>query len=1590
MVDPAESGVAKPGLTLQTLSQIPDSPSPQLHLQPTPKTPADEGKEFFLSEICAGEQPVRVYELRLDPDGGPNKERSYIRLPPAYIPYILRVSLDAGTPASKNGIFKTNFPIDGGAFDREAFVERKLPTDFSKPIQVDLPISHAGAFVYWVEYDGDAPGERIKGREGYFNVDPILRVPARSHILSNDLKPLLPDEGGAAILQGVVNLPLDGLAILTVVSKWMGPISTWRKHFKEASDRGYTMLHWTPLQERGASDSPYSIKDQRKYDLSIYDSPVDFQAAVSQMEDVLRIAKDDYGLLSLTDVVLNHTASDSTWLLDHPEAGYSPSNTPHLAPALEIDTAILEFSSSLADRGLPTHVGSQQDLDLLMDAFSQHLKSKSTWQFYVLDVDTEKAALMSSLSSNVIIPWVGNDVSGKSVVAIAEIVRSSGLVKGLGTLSGRFCAHVDGSVSAGLMKAAFTDLGSDAGTLAEAWARVVDVLNVPLYEEWEEDTRIALDNIRNRVKYTRLEEHGPKLGEISRESLLVEPYFTRLPKAGSDPGTYSLANNGWIWNADPLANFALPPSKAYLRREVIVWSDCVKLRYGSGPSENPWLWTFMTDYVTSLAQTFDGFRIDNCHSTPLHVGVAMLDAARKTNPNLYICAELFTGSEEMDLLFVRKLGVNSLIRESGNAGDPKEFSRIMYRFGLGKPIGSMDAACMTSSEELAPPFGQGPTRSCIVTPLNGSIPHAVMYDLTHDNESYLDKRTAEHALATAGIVTFGYCAVASVKGFDDLYPKLLKLVEEKRVYEITQLGKNSGIARAKRVLNGLRREMVLDGFEEGHVFQDGNYIMIQRLHPGTQKGYLLVAHTAFDRRPKDRGWVNTIDLSRTRAKFVCGFAIEIPSYEDSQDPDMIKGLPGRLLDLPEVPVAWETHTTGPLSQIVVPDFFPPGSIMIFETQLQQHDPSLDTFCMSDTDAAFSDLSLVDLNVVLYRADGEERDATSGAFGVYDVPNLGTLTYCGLEGWIHPLRRVMRYNDLGHPLCENLRQGCWAMDYTVARLSEQTDKFPNLVGPAGWLQERFDKVKKGVPTFMRPKFFAIVVSTAYKAARRAAIEQCSEFVSTGPSFTQNLAMCAVQMYGMVPSASLDPGKATPSLAAGLPHFSTEWTRCWGRDVFISLRGLFLTTGNYEGARNHILAFASTLKHGLIPNLLDSVRNPRYNSRDSPWWMLQNIQDYVNMAPNGLTILSEPVKRRFPADDSWVAWDDPRAYAYTSTLAEVIQEILQRHASGISFREYNAGPNLDMQMSDRGFNISVRVDWETGFVFGGNESNCGTWQDKMGESVRAGTKGKPGTPRDGAPVEIIGLVKSTLRWLDQLATEGKFPFDGVIASIDGKDTLVTYRQWNDLIQQSFEKHFYIPLDPSDDYKYAIDSKLVNRRGIYKDVFGSGPGREWSDYQFRANFPIAMTVAPELFNEEHALGVLRLADRILRSPLGMKTLDPNDAQYRPYYDNSNDSDDPAVAKGLNYHNGPEWGWPLGYFLRAYLHFDTRVGAGKDDPLQTLHFLHRALLEPRHHIEADPWAGIPELTNKDGAYCRDSCNTQAWSASTLLDFLEDVRRYS
>ena len=83
-----------------------------------------------------------------------------------------------------------------------------------------------------------------------------------------------------------------------------------------------------------------------------------------------------------------------------------------------------------------------------------------------------------------------------------------------------------------------------------------------------------------------------------------------------------------------------------------------------------------------------------------------------------------------------------------------------------------------------------------------------------------------------------------------------------------------------------------------------------------------------------------------------------------------------------------------------------------------------------------------------------------------------------------------------------------------------------------------------------------------------------------------------------------------MSAGLPHFTTGWSRCWGRDTFISFRGIYLLNNLFNEAKEAILTFGSCLRHGLIPNLLDSCNNPRYNCRDACWWYIKAVKDYLD--------------------------------------------------------------------------------------------------------------------------------------------------------------------------------------------------------------------------------------------------------------------------------------------------------------------------------------------------------------------------------------------
>ncbi|KAF9397406.1 hypothetical protein BGX21_008912 [Mortierella sp. AD011] len=1411
--------------------------------------------------------PITIYRVALDDDGSPAENASYIRLPPPNKPYILRFKVITGSLASNQGVVWTNYPPEGKPFKRSEFYQHRL---VGVEPESDLMITASGAYEYYVEHspylqDGSIAWSRSKA--GYFVVDPQLTLTTHDGSTTTS------------------SIPLEGLVIESMVPKWMGKLSEWKPHLQIVSKSGYNMIHFVPLQYRGVSNSPYSIFDQLKFDPRLFEEE-DLEKSEEEQRAIVKKVIDEiessYGALSMTDIVWNHTACNSTWLWDHPESGYNLHNSPHLIPAFELDSVLLKFSAKIADpsTAFPPDIKTEEELKVIMTELRRTAFNEiKLWEFYVVDVILSLQEFKTELEARTSYDRNLFDHTSLKQMSLKErgdTLREAAL-DGLGTHGDRHHKKIKTSVALSFISALLdVDLSNPKGYSVEAvceeYKTVLNEVNLDFYKSYDKDVDTIVTNIENRVKYMRLDAHGPKLGPISEENPLVETYFTRLPlnerTAKHPPGSLALVNNGWIWNADPLQDFAGKGSHAYLRREVIIWGDCVKLRYGKGPDDVPWLWERMREYTIQSARLFHGFRIDNCHSTPIHLAQYLLDAARQVRPNLYVVAELFTGSEDMDIRFVSRLGINSLIREAMQAWDPRELSRLVHRHGV-KPV-----------------------------------------------------------------------------------------VTESRLYKTYSDPMSVGIISVKAQLNKLHRDMALQGFEEVHVHHENEYIIVHRQQPKTLKGYIMIVHTSFYNNP-NRGDIMPIKLRDTTAKVLLSVGLEVTSRTLKENTEFLEGLPCKLVQLQEPKISLLSDAQGSFTQVEIPGRFPGGSIILIETSVDSKVPSnINDLVKTIPDSVFCNLDWIALNIVLYRCDGEEQDLT-------------------------------QTNDLGHPFCAHLREGHWALDYISDRIKRHLHLFPALKEWHEWLVDRMSAIKK-LPNYLVPRYFTLAVMTAYENARVHAYSLMTPLVRNGDYFTRSLSLTALQVYSFVDSASLHPTEKIPCLAAGLPHFTYRHMRTWGRDVFISLRGILLVTGQYQAAKDHILAFASSLKHGMIPNLLDSLRSPRYNSRDSVWWFFQSVQDYCTIVPNGEDILKESLKRRFPDGHTFVDYTSPEAYSTTVILEDILAEILVSHANGIHYREWNAGPRLDEQMSDKGFQVDVDLDFKTGFVTGGSIYNCGTWMDKMGESAKAGTKGVPATPRDGADVEIIGLLKSSLRWVIDLHKKNKFQLSEIdigetrFRGVTRPARKLSIVDWNDLIQQNFEKHFYIPLDPEQDSEYVIYSELVNRRGMYKDTYGSVT--PFADYQLRPNFPVAMCVAPELFDKTHAINALTLAKDVLLGPLGMRTLDPNDWAYRPNYDNQNDSDDRMIAKGWNYHQGPEWLWCTGYFFRAYLHFKLQYEP--DMVKETVYELHRLMLPHKAQLETSPWAGLAELTNLDGAICLDACQSQAWSSSTLLDLLYDIEK--
>ncbi|XP_015794828.1 glycogen debranching enzyme-like [Tetranychus urticae] len=1422
-----------------------------------------------------------------------------------------------------------------------------------------LKLTLPGTFKYFLDSEDDE--EARINCSGYFLVQPRLVVGS---------------EDGQVVA-------LDSIACQTYLSKLLGTFDTWQGRLSVTKNCGYNMIHFSPIQALGGSQSCYCIKDQLVLNPKFSHNQHSPEYSFDDVGHLVEFMRKEWSILSITDIVLNHTANESEWIFEHPESCYNLKNSPHLRPAYLLDRMLWHFSLDIiagkwSDQGLTCEVNSETHLNVI---------ERIIWENYLPKIKLEEFFM---ISDDKIVEDLRNyliQIAQCTIYHQKTTAASSEPIFIQDTKFRRKRSKVD-VVSA--MNTVAWDVTRSAITkdLVEERVQLLRPLAMQLNEKIKKRVNghlcAAINNTIAQIRYERVDPNGPRKRFISRTDPLVTPYFTTYgperqsledeEKAMFDDKMccFFFAHNGWVMGWDPLKNFADADSDVYLKRELIAWGDSVKLRYGGSVKDSPFLWGHMRKYVEDSAEIFHGFRLDNCHSTPIHVAEYLLDAARKKKPNLYVIAELFTSSEEVDNVFINHLGINSLIRESLAAPDSHELGRFIHRYG-GEPVGAF--------EKLNP------------TPLLPSMSHAILFDMTHDNECPIQKRSVFDYLASSSLIAMSASAIGSNRGYDEFIPHHIHVVDEWRPYAFwtdssghEHVSSSSGIILGKKVINELHKKLSVEGYSEIFVDQvNYDVVAITRHNPVNHKSIILVARTSFSKpdKPWDTGYIQPLQVAGYFNKILFEAKLEGGHEEFHKNSHYLNGLKNMKADIKQnirlAESAMVKIESNDGSNTVHFNQFPPGSVVCFDVSLEaKHINALNelkSLAQSKEELIYllQKLSLDDLNFVLFRNNQEEFDEFHGA--VYSVPNFTDLRYCGLAGLMFYWKDIRSNNDLGHPICNNLREGLWLPDYIVNRLNKRQSTTPL----SNWFRKAFDLLKD-IPKSLRPRYFDTIITPVYLLTVQKCFQSVADTIVDPTTFTKSLIFGSIALIGFnqtspLPPLSSDisepkpqivvlggiPRPQVPTIAAGLPHFASGYMRNWGRDTFIAFRGILLIPGRFNEARYIILGFAGALRHGLIPNLLDKATNARYNCRDAVWWWLQAIKDYCQFVPGGYAIFNEPVNRIFPEDDSVALLTE----SHIQPLHKVMQEALDKHFEGIEFRERNAGQNIDQHMTSEGFNIKVGINKETGFVYGGNEWNCGTWMDKMGSSDKAGNRGKPATPRDGSAIELVGLCKSIVTWLDEMWSLGKYPHDCVSSSVVNW----TWKEWSEKIHANFENKFWIPPDSVD--------PLVNRREIYKDSVGAT--HTWQDFQLRPNFLIAMTVAPELFTRSRAVKALEMAENILLGPLGIKTLDPSDWNYRGDYFNSDDSDDPKVAHGFNYHQGPEWLWPVGYFYRAYYKHNNDKSAIANKMLKNLS--HHAVA-----IEKSPWFGLPELTNSDGKHCPDSCETQAWTIGTLLDCLHDA----
>jgi predicted glycogen debranching enzyme len=210
----------------------------------------------------------------------------------------------------------------------------------------------------------------------------------------------------------------------------------------------------------------------------------------------------------------------------------------------------------------------------------------------------------------------------------------------------------------------------------------------------------------------------------------------------------------------------------------------------------------------------------------------------------------------------------------------------------------------------------------------------------------------------------------------------------------------------------------------------------------------------------------------------------------------------------------------------------------------------------------------------------------------------------------------------------------------------------------------------------------------------------------------------------------------------------------------------------------------------------------------------------------------------------------------------------------------------------------------------------------------------TPRSGKPVEINALWHGALSLMADWAQALDDP------------SAIKYRAEAERVRDSFRAKFWNP----------------QRECLYDLRTDEGPVA-----QLRPNQIFAVSLPFGLLEQEQARAVVRIVERELLTPVGLRTLEPADPDYKPRYAGSPDQRDGA------YHQGTVWPWLLGPFIDAYLAAFGKTAGNLSHC--------RGLVEALEAAAALDGCvdSIAEIYDADEPRYPRGCPAQAWSVAEI-----------